>query len=129
MPKLKFNLHELLPDDLTMVINGRRNAGKTTLLFKLLTTPGVLDYNNLMIYSENIHQFLYQFIEHGFKNNLKKTVISDLLRAYEMDDRLDEEDIEEMCLVTARDPDNIETHNPIAVKTIKRTLMILMYQS
>ena len=119
MPKLKFNHHELLPDDLTMVINGRRNAGKTTLLFKLLTTPGVLDYNNLMIYSENIHQFLYQFIEHGFKNNLKKTVIGDLLRAYEMDDRLDEEDIEEMCLVTARDPDNIETHNPITVKTTK----------
>ena len=89
MPKLKFNHHELLPDDLAMVINGRRNAGKTTLLFKLLTTPGVLDYNNLMIYSENIHQFLYQFIEHGFKNNLKKTVIGDLLRAYEMDDRLD----------------------------------------
>ena len=33
MPKLKFNHHELLTDDLTMVINGKRNASKTTLLF------------------------------------------------------------------------------------------------
>ncbi len=119
MPKLKFNHHELLPDDLTMVINGRRNAGKTTLLFKLLTTPGVLDYNHLMIYSENIHQFLYQFLEHGFESDLKKTVIGDLLTTYENDDRLDEEDIEEMCLVTARDSDSIEKHNPITVKTTK----------
>ena len=46
-------------------------------------------------------------------------MMGDLLRAYEMDDRLDEEDIEEMCLVTARDPDNIEKQNPIAVKTTK----------
>ena len=72
MPKLKFKHHELLTDDLTMVINGRHNAGKTTLLFKLLMTPGILDYDDLMIYSENIHQFLYQFLEHGLKNKLKK---------------------------------------------------------
>ena len=119
MPKLKFNHHELLPDDLTLVINGRRNAGKTTLLFKLLMTPGVLDYNNLMIYSENVNQFLYQFIEHGFKNKLKKDMIRNLLSTYENDDRLDEEDIEEMCLVTAGDPDNIEKQNPITVKVTK----------
>ena len=66
MPKLKFNHHELLANDLAMVINGKRNAGKTTLLFKLLMTPGILDYNNLMIYSKAINQHLYQFIEHGF---------------------------------------------------------------
>ena len=71
-------------------------------------TPGVLDYNNLMIYSENVNQFLYQFIEHGFKNKLKKDMICNLLSTYENNDRLDEEDIEEMCLVTAGDPDNIE---------------------
>ena len=29
MPKLKFNHHELLTDDLTMFINGKRNEGKT----------------------------------------------------------------------------------------------------
>ena len=108
MPKLKFNHHKLLTDDLTMVINGRRNAGKTTLLFNLLMNPGILDYNNLLIYSENIHQYLYQFIEHGFKNNLKKEKIMDLLTTYEEDDRLDEEDVEDMCIVAARDTDAIE---------------------
>ena len=69
-----------------------------------------------MIYSENIHQFLYQFIEHSFKSNLKKEVINDLLVTYENDDRLDEEDIEEMCLVTARDSDNIERQSSITIK-------------
>ena len=32
-PKLNFNHHKLLTDDLTIVINEKRNAGKTTLLF------------------------------------------------------------------------------------------------
>ena len=49
MPKLKFSHHELLTDDLTMIINGKRNAGKTNLSFNLLTTSGILDSNNLMI--------------------------------------------------------------------------------
>ena len=116
MPKLKFNHHELLTDDLTMVINGKRNAGKTTLLFKFLTTPGILDFNNLMIYSKTINQYLYQFIEHGFKNNLKKKVINNLLTTYESDDRLEEEDIEEMCLIAAKDSENEEKQNPITVR-------------
>ena len=51
MPKVKFNHHELLTDDLTMVINGKRNAGKTTLLFNLLTTPGILDFRFFEIIS------------------------------------------------------------------------------
>ena len=58
MPRLNFNHHELLTNDLTMVINGKRNAGKTTLLFNLLTTPGILDFNNLMIFSKTIDQYL-----------------------------------------------------------------------
>ena len=44
-------------------------------------------------------------------------MINDLLTTYEKDDRLDEEDIEEMCSVTASDSDNIEKLNPITVKT------------
>ena len=45
MPKIKFNYHELLTDDLTMVINGKQNSGKTNLLFNLLTT---LDFTTLI---------------------------------------------------------------------------------
>ena len=76
-----------MTDDLTMFVNGKRNAGKTTLLLNLLTTPGILDFNNLMIYSKTINQYLYQFIEHGFKNNLKQEEINNLLTTYENDDR------------------------------------------
>ena len=42
MHRLNFNHHELLTNDLTMDIHGKHNAGKTTLLFNLLTTPGIL---------------------------------------------------------------------------------------
>ena len=72
MTKLKFNHHELLTDELTMVIIGKCNASKTTSLFNLLTTPGILHFNKLMIHSKAINQYLYQLIEHGFKNNLKR---------------------------------------------------------
>ena len=98
MPKLKFNHHELLTDDLTMIINEKRIVGKTTLLFNLLTIPGILDFNNLMIYSKTINQYLCHFVKHGFKNNLKKKETNNLLTTYENNDRLEEEYIEEMCL-------------------------------
>ena len=117
MPRLSFNHHDLLTNDLTNVINGKRNAGKTALLLNLLTTPGILDFNNLLIFSKTIDQYLYQFVEHGFKNNLKKDVKNNLLITYENDDRLEEEDIENMCLVSSKDPDNIEERNPITIKT------------
>ena len=107
MPKIKFNHHKLLTDDLAMIINGKRNVGKTTLLFELLTTPGVLDFNHLMIYSQTINQHIYQFIKYGFENNLKKDIINNLLYEYESSDELVEEDIENMCLVAKKDSENI----------------------
>ena len=44
-------------------------------------------------------------------------MINNLLITYENDDRLEEEDIENMCLVSAKDPDNIEERNLITIKT------------
>ena len=81
MPRLTRLNHDLLTNNLTMVINGKRISGKTTLLFNLLTTPEILDFNNLMIYSKTIDQYLYQFIEQGFKYNFKKDVINNLLNS------------------------------------------------
>ncbi len=121
MPKLKFKHHELLTDDLTMVINGKRNAGKTTLLFNLLTIPGILDFNNLMIYSKTKNQYIYQFLEQGFKNNIKKEMINNLLAIYENDDDLQEDNIEAMINDTIqRFPDYIEKTNPITVNISDR---------
>ena len=114
MPKIKFNHHELLPNDLTLVINGRRNAGKTTLLFKLLTTPGVLDYNNLMFYTQTDQQHLCKFLKHGFENNLNKQAINNLCNLYEHDDDFDTDNIEGLCKTLAtKYPMTIERDHPI----------------
>ena len=51
MPRTVIKHDEIFLEDLALIINGRRNAGKTTLLFKLLTSDKI-DYNNLMIYSK-----------------------------------------------------------------------------
>ena len=51
-----------------------------------------------------------------FKNNLKKEVINNLLTTFENDDRLEEEDIEEMCLIAAIDSENTENQNPINIR-------------
>ena len=64
-----------------------------------------------MIFSETINQYIYQFIEHGFKNNLKKEVIHNLLSIYENNEELEEEDIEGMCLVSAKDSDNRQSQS------------------
>ena len=96
MPRTIFKHDELFPEDLALIINGRRNAGKTTLLFKLLTSDKI-DYNNLMIYSKTSNQYLYQFINHGFSKRLNKECIRRLVRIYENNTELDEGDIEDLC--------------------------------
>ena len=108
MPRLRFQHSDLLTNDLTMIINGRRNIGKTTLLFNMLTTPGILDFNNLMIYSKTNEQFLYRFLRYGFENNLKKEWINHLLKVFENDNNLEENDIKELCKSTAEKyPDSV----------------------
>ena len=71
MPRVVFNHGKLFPKDLALIINGKRNAGKTTLLFNLLMSDEI-DYNNLLIYSRTYEQYLYQFIKYGFENKLSK---------------------------------------------------------
>ena len=94
----KFNHSEKLSKVLMMVIVGRTNAGKTHLLFTMLTTPGILDYNNLIIYTTTPEQPYYQFLYHGFKNNLTKDEIYALWNAFYGDDQDDPDDtIEEIC--------------------------------
>ena len=65
-----------------MVLCGPTNCGKTYLLFKMLTTPGILDYQNLYIYTTTPEQNYYQFLKHGFENNLTKREINTLFNEY-----------------------------------------------
>lgn len=55
----KRNNNELLPNSIRGCIIGESGCGKTNSLMNLLLQD-YLDYNNLYIFSTNLHQLLYQ---------------------------------------------------------------------
>lgn len=67
----------LLPKNIRALIIGKSNCGKTTLLMNLLLKPW-LDYNNLMIFGNSLHQSEYQILKKGFESGLSKQQISNL---------------------------------------------------
>ena len=77
---IKFNHHESLPNNFRMLILGESNCGKTNLLLKMILTPGIIDFNNLIIFSSTAEQTEYQLLYHGFNNNLTKEDIIDVFR-------------------------------------------------
>ena len=97
MPKLKFNHSSKLNPQLLMLMYGGSQSGKTHLLFNMLTTSYILDYNNLLIFTNTPEQSYYQLLLHGFKNKLDKPDIQALYKLYEESDDLDIENIPEMC--------------------------------
>jgi len=61
----------------------------------MLTTPGILDYNNLIILTSTPEQKYYQFLKHGFDNHLSKETIQ---KSFEFYNESDEEiNIKELC--------------------------------
>ena len=83
--KNKRNNSPLLPSSLRGLIVGRSNSGKTVLLLNLLLRDGWLDYNNLLVFGNSLHQEEYQIIKKGFEMKLgKKQVLnlSTILVAY-----------------------------------------------
>ena len=78
-----FSLHKqrcrsnsrLLPSSIRGLIVGRSNSGKTILLLNLLLKKGWLDYNNLLVFGNSLHQEEYQIIQKGFEQNLSKQQI------------------------------------------------------
>lgn len=61
---------------------GGTGSGKTYLLFQMLTTPGILDFEKLIILTSTPKQPYFQFLKHGFEYNLKKPVIKKLFEIY-----------------------------------------------
>lgn len=99
--KLKPKHHKNLSNKIMAVLCGRTGAGKTFLMMEILTEPDFLDFNNLIIYTTTQEQPIYQFIKHGFANNLSKRAIRSLFKVYEETD--EDEDIEEMCKEAAKE--------------------------
>ena len=55
--------NSLLPSSLRGLIVGRSNCGKTILLLNLLLRKDWLDYNNLLIFGNSLHQEEYQILK------------------------------------------------------------------
>ena len=57
-------------------------SGITYLLFQMLTTPDILDYERLVILTTTPNQPHFQFLKYGFENNLEKSAINKLFKFY-----------------------------------------------
>ena len=54
-------------------------TGRTYLLFQMLTIiSNIFDYERLVILTTTPNQPYFQFLKHGFENNLEKTAINKL---------------------------------------------------
>ena len=95
LKKIKFKHHPNLGSKVLAVIAGRSGAGKTQLLFKMLTTPDFLDFNNLIIFTRTAHQPTYQCLFHGFNNGLTKHAVASTFNVYNESEN--EENIQALC--------------------------------
>ena len=64
-----------------MLIVGESGSGKTTLLMRLLLEDGLLNYENLYVFSRSLHQPEYQCLIHGLNNGLSKATIVSMLNS------------------------------------------------
>lgn len=70
----------LLPSSIRGLIVGRSNSGKTVLLLNLLLKENWLDYNNLLVYGNSLHQPEYEIIKKGFETKLGKQQILNIFQ-------------------------------------------------
>lgn len=71
--------HKLLPKNLRALIIGKSSAGKSVLLYNLLLKPW-LDYDNLLVFGNSLHQPEYQVIKTGFEKGLSKDQLINLFK-------------------------------------------------
>ena len=74
----------------------------------LLAEPHLLDYDTLYIYTTTTEQSAYQFLEHGFSNNLNRGAISYLFKEYENDKSIDMT-IKDFCENFKNEPEFTDT--------------------
>ena len=74
----------LLPSSIRGLLVGKSNCGKTVLLLNLLLKDKWLDYNNLLVFGNSLHQQEYEIIKKGFENNLGKQQILNIFQNQEI---------------------------------------------
>ncbi|ESO92181.1 hypothetical protein LOTGIDRAFT_121345 [Lottia gigantea] len=78
----KFNHSEIFPNNpMLMCICGSSGSGKTHLTFNMLTTPNLLDFDSLYIYTTTPEQSYHQFLK--ALEYLPKKDVQDLFPYYE----------------------------------------------
>ena len=73
----------LLPSSVRGLIVGRSNCGKTVLLLNLLLRDDWLDFNNLLVFGNSLHQDEYQVMKKGFDMKLSKQQIANIFKNQE----------------------------------------------
>ena len=72
------NNNPLLPRNIRVIIIGKSNCGKTTLLINLLLQPQCLDYNRLNVVGKSLHQQEYQILKKGYEDGLTKQQVANI---------------------------------------------------
>ena len=74
----------LLPASIRGLIVGKSNCGKTVLLLNLLLKDDWLDYNNLLVFGNSLHQPEYRVIKEGLSKGLGKNQILNIFENQHM---------------------------------------------
>ena len=67
--------HFLLPECVRGLLVGPSGCGKSTLMYTLLLKPGMLAYENLMVFGRSLFQIEYRIIKAAFEKGLSKEQI------------------------------------------------------
>src|SRR6266853_5863134 len=133
--KTKFHNSSYLPETIRALLIGSSECGKTTLLFRLLLAPKVLDYDSLYVFSKSLNQNEYELLVEGYKNKLTKETIRAI---FENQEAFKDHSIKDICSLVAagmaeRNKGNItisafnsraNTPDPSLLDSKKKNLMI-----
>ena len=78
--KVQRENNPLLPNNIRVLIIGKSNCGKTTLLFNFLLQNDWLDYTHLYVFGKSLHQREYQIIRKGFEYGLSKQQLTNIVQ-------------------------------------------------
>ncbi|ESP05390.1 hypothetical protein LOTGIDRAFT_152240 [Lottia gigantea] len=110
----KFNHSEIFPNNpMLMCLCGSSGSGKIHLTFNMLTTPNLLDFDSLYIYTTTPEQSYYQFLK--ALEYLPKKDVQDLFQYYE---EKEEEEVE------IKDILDIEGKKPTDKKLFLRKMLM-----
>src|SRR6266581_2162598 len=102
--KIVFNHDKKLPKNLMCIIAGPTGIGKTSIMLKIFTS-GLIDANNIIIFTHSPNQAIYQILLHGINNNLSKNIIQAIYDNY-IDD-IFECNFLDVCIELSEDENNL----------------------